>query len=401
MILSRRSLLAATAALAAPNVARAQANAPIRIGEINSYSAAPGFTVPYRNGWTLAVEQFNAAGGVLGKKIELVLRDDEAKNERGVEIAQEFINNTKVVAAVGYINTGVALASQRFFQEAKIPVINNVATGTLVTHQFDKEPDNFVFRNAAADVIQAPMIVEEAVTRRGFKKVAILADSTAYGDLGRKDLTAALESKGVTPVASEKFNIKDTDMTAQLLKAKEAGAEVILTYAIGPELASIANSMAKIGWKKPMIGSWTLSMANFIDTAGKNGNGAMMPQTFIQDPNTPTRKAFIDDYLKEFKPKKGRIDSPVSAAQGYDSIYLLAAAIKQAGGTDGVKIKEALENLSTPVNGVVTVYNKPFTKTDHEAITSNIPLMGEVKEGRVTYANEADAKANPVRVKNP
>ena len=374
----------------------------IKIGVIGPFTGgSSSMGVSMRDGVTLAANQINAAGGVLGKKIELVLRDDEAKNERGVEIAQEFINNTKVVAAVGYINTGVALASQRFFQEAKIPVINNVATGTLVTHQFDKEPDNFVFRNAAPDVFQAPMIVEEAVTRRGFKKVAILADSTAYGDLGRKDLTAALEAKGVTPVASEKFNIKDTDMTAQLLKAKEAGAEVILTYAIGPELASIANSMAKIGWKKPMIGSWTLSMANFIDTAGKNGNGATMPQTFIQDPNTPTRKAFIDDYLKEFKPKKGRIDSPVSAAQGYDSIYLLAAAIKQAGGTDGVKIKEALENLSTPVNGVVTVYNKPFTKTDHEAITANIPLMGEVKEGRVTYASEADAKANPVRVKNP
>ena len=391
-----------TVAAACLMTSAAFAQDTIKIGVIGPFTGgSSSMGVSMRDGVTLAANQINAAGGVLGKKIELVLRDDEAKNERGVEIAQEFINNTKVVAAVGYINTGVALASQRFFQEAKIPVINNVATGTLVTHQFDKEPDNFVFRNAAADAIQAPMIVEEAVTRRGFKKVAILADSTAYGDLGRKDLTAALEAKGVTPVASEKFNIKDTDMTAQLLKAKAAGAEVILTYAIGPELASIANSMAKIGWKKPMIGSWTLSMANFIDTAGKNGNGAMMPQTFIQDPNTPTRKAFIDDYLKEFKPKKGRIDSPVSAAQGYDSIYLLAAAIKQAGSTDGVKIKEALENLSTPVNGVVTVYKQPFTKTDHEAITANIPLMGEVKEGRVTYASEADAKANPIRVKNP
>ena len=391
-----------TVAAACLMTSAAFAQETIKIGVIGPFTGgSSSMGVSMRDGVTLAANQINAAGGVLGKKIELVLRDDEAKNERGVEIAQEFINNTKVVAAVGYINTGVALASQRFFQEAKIPVINNVATGTLVTHQFDKEPDNFVFRNAAADAIQAPMIVEEAVTRRGFKKVAILADSTAYGDLGRKDLTAALEAKGVTPVASEKFNIKDTDMTAQLLKAKAAGAEVILTYAIGPELASIANSMAKIGWKKPMIGSWTLSMANFIDTAGKNGNGATMPQTFIQDPNTPTRKAFIDDYLKEFKPKKGRIDSPVSAAQGYDSIYLLAAAIKQAGSTDGVKIKEALENLSTPVNGVVTVYKQPFTKTDHEAITANIPLMGEVKEGRVTYASEADAKANPIRVKNP
>ena len=354
--------------------------------------------VSMRDGVTLAANQINASGGVLGKKLELVFRDDEAKNERGVEIAQEFINKTKVAAAVGYINTGVALASQRFFQEAKIPVINNVATGTLITRQFEKEPENYVFRTSAADNIQAPMIVEEAVTRRGFKKVAILADSTAYGDLGRKDLTAALEAKGITPVASEKFNIGDKDMTAQLLKAKEAGAEVILTYAIGPELAMIANGMSKIAWKKPMIGSWTLSMANFIDTAGKNGEGATMPQTFVQNANTPKRKAFIDAYLKEFKPKKDRIDSPVSAAQGYDSVYLLAAAMQQAGTTDGPKVREALENLQTKLEGVVTVYDKPYSKTDHEAISMKIPVMGEVKDSRVTYANPSDS-ATAVRTK--
>ncbi len=373
----------------------------IKIGVIGPFTGgSSSMGVSMRDGVRLAAKEINASGGVLGKKIELVERDDEAKNERGVQIAQEFINKTKVDAAVGYINTGVALASQRFFQEAKIPVMNNVATGTLITKQFEKEPENYVFRNAAADYIQAPMIVEEAITRRGFKKVAILADSTAYGDLGRKDLTAALAAKGITPVADEKFNIKDVDMTPQLLKAKEAGAEVILTYAIGPELAQIANGMSKLGWKKPMIGSWTLSMANFIDTAGKNGDGATMPQTFIQDPSTPKRKEFIAAYLKEFKPKKDRIDSPVSAAQGYDSIFLLAAAMKQAGTTDGPKVREALENLNAKVDGIVTVYDKPFSKTDHDAITSNIPVMGEVKGGRVGYANPDDAKtAGQVRVK--
>ena len=83
-------------------------------------------------------------------------------------------------------------------------------------------------------------------------------------------------------------------MTAQLLKAKEAGAEAVLTYGIGPELAQIANGMTKLGWKVPMIGSWTLSMANYIDNAGPGGEGARMPQTFIQEPTTPKRKAFID-----------------------------------------------------------------------------------------------------------
>lgn len=375
---------------------------PIKIGVSGPFTGgSSSMGVSMRDGVRLAADEINKAGGVLGRQLLLVERDDEAKNERGVQIAQELINKEKVAATVGYINTGVALASQRFYQEAKIPVMNNVATGSLITQQFANQPDNYIFRNAAHDSIQAPMIVEEAIGRRGYKKVAILADSTNYGQLGRADLEKALDLKGVKPVAVEKFNIKDVDMTAQLLKAKEAGAEAILTYAIGPELAQIANGMTKLGWKVPMIGSWTLSMANFIDNAGPGGEGARMPQTFIQEPTTPKRQSFIINYLKTFNPKNARIDSPVSAAQGYDSIYLLAAAIKQAGGTEGPKVKAALEDLKAPVEGVVTTYNKPFTKTDHEAITANIPVFGEVKGQRVVYAYEADfKKASEVRVKD-
>jgi branched-chain amino acid transport system substrate-binding protein len=395
----RQTVLAAAIAL---GTFSAYAADSIKIGVDGPFTGgSSSMGVSMRDGVRLAVGEINKSGGVLGKKIELVERDDEAKNERGVQIAQELINKEKVVAVVGYINTGVALASQRFFQEAKIPVMNNVATGSVVTHQFDDQPDNYIFRNAAHDSIQAPMIVEEAIARRGFKKVAILADSTNYGQLGRADLEKALELKGIKAVAVEKFNIKDVDMTPQLLKAKEAGAEAVLTYGIGPELAQIANGMTKLGWKVPMVGSWTLSMANFIDNAGPGGEGARMPQTFIQAATTPKRKAFIDTYLKTFKPKNDRIDSPVSAAQGYDSVYLLAAAIKQAQSTEGPKIKEALENLQAPIEGVVTVYNKPFSKADHEAVTANMPVFGEVKGQRVVFAYEDDVKkAAEVRLKD-
>jgi branched-chain amino acid transport system substrate-binding protein len=391
----------ATAVALAAGASMALAADPIKIGVAGPFTGgSSSMGVSMRDGVRLATDEINKAGGVLGRQLLLVERDDEAKNERGVQIAQELINKEKVTATVGYINTGVALASQRFFQEAKIPVMNNVATGSVITHQFDKEPENYIFRNSAHDSIQAPMIVEEAITRRGFKKVAILADSTNYGQLGREDLEKALKAKGVTPVAVEKFNIKDVDMTAQLLKAKEAGAEAVLTYAIGPELAQIANGMTKLGWKVPMVGSWTLSMANYIDNAGPGGEGARMPQTFIQEPTTPKRQSFIVSYLKTFNPKNSRIDSPVSAAQGYDSVYLLAAAIKQANSTDGPKIKAALEDLKTPVEGVVTTYNKPFSKTDHDAITANIPVIGEVKGQRVVYAYPEDQKkASEVRVK--
>jgi branched-chain amino acid transport system substrate-binding protein len=360
---------------------------PIKIGVSGPFTggSAP-MGVSMRDGAKLAVADINAKGGVLGRQLQLIERDDEAKNERGVQVAQELINKEKVVATVGFANTGVALAGQRFYQEAKIPVINNVATGTVVTHQFvpPEFKDNYVFRTSANDTIQSAMIVEEAITKRKFTKVAILADSTNYGQLGREDLEKALLTKGIKPVAVEKYNIKDVDMTAQLLKAKQGGAQVVLTYGIGPELAQIANGMEKLNWHVPIIGSWPLSMGNFIDNAGKNGDGARMPQTFIQEGTTPKRKAFIEAYQKAYK--VDRMPSAVSAAQGYDSVYLLAAAIKQAGTTDGVKVREALENLSGKVEGVVTTYDKPFTHDDHEAIKRDLVQMGEVKNGRIVLA---------------
>ncbi len=390
MIRYAKTLTAVTLASAASLTGAVE---PIKIGVTGPFTGgSSSMGVSMRDGVRLAAEEINKGGGVLGRPLLLIERDDEAKNERGVQIAQEMINKDRVAATVGFINTGVALASQRFYQDARIPVINNVATGSQITHQFDNQPQNYVFRNSAHDRIQAPMIVEEAVVARRFKKLAILADSTNYGQLGREDLEKALAAMGLKAVAVEKFNIKDVDMTAQLLKAKEAGAEAILTYGIGPELAQIANGMTKLGWKVPMIGSWTLSMANYIDNAGPGGEGARMPQTFIQEPTTAKRRAFIDNYLRTFKPKNNRIDSPVSAAQGYDSIYLLAAAIRQAGATDGPKVLAALESLNEPVEGVVTTYMRPFSKANHEAITAGIAVMGEVKGQRVVYAYDADFK---------
>lgn len=388
---------ASAAALAAVFVWGNQAYAadPIKIGLTGPFTGgSSSMGVSMRDGAKLAAAEINKAGGILGRPLELVERDDEAKNEVGVQVTQELINKEGVVANLGYANTGVALASTRFYQEAEIPVIDNVATGSIVTKQF-LPPDNkanYVFRNAANDKIQSGMIAEEAIKRQGFKKPAILADATNYGQLGQKDLTAALATMGIKPVTIEKFNIGDTDMTAQVLRAKEAGADVILTYAIGPELAQIANAMGRQGWKVPMIGSWTLSMASFIDGSGANGEGAMMPQTFIQAGTTPKRRAFIESFQKTYN--IDRMASPVSAAQGYDSVYLMAAAITQAKSTDGRKVRAALENLEAKVEGVVTTYDKPFSATDHEAISANIPVFGVVKGGRVVLAHPEDLEGD-------
>jgi branched-chain amino acid transport system substrate-binding protein len=354
--------------------------------------------ISMRDGIRIAAAELNAGGGVLGRPIELVERDDEARNERGAQVVQELVDKERVVAGLGIVNTGVALASQRFYQQARIPVVTSVATGSLVTKQFlpPLHPDNFVFRVSANDTIQAAMIVAEAIERRGLKHVAIFHDATNYGQLGREDLERALAEHNVRPVAVERFNIQQADMSMQLRRARDAGAAAILTYGIGPELAQIANGMARINWRAPLIGSWTLAMSNFIDNAGPNGEGARMPQTFIPEATTPRRKAFLEAWRKATG--SPRIPVPPAAAQGYDSLLLLAAAIRQAGSTDGDRIREALENLDEKIDGVVMAYQRPFTRERHETITSVHDIfMGEVRNGQVVFAYDEDRRRASAR----
>ncbi len=355
-----------------------------------------------RDGAKLAISEINEAGGVKvgGQKlkIETVERDDEAKNERGALIAQELASMADLSGVIGTVNTGVCMAGDRHLEEKGVTKIITPAAGSAsMTQWVGKAKDLSIFRLAANDGIQSSMVVEEAI-KRGFTKVALLHDATNYGVSGRDDIQREIKKQGdkLQIVATEKFNIGDKDMTAQLLRAKAGGAEAILIWAIGPELAAVANGKAKMGLKAPLIGGWTLSMSNFIDNAGKNGNGALMPQTFIEAPITPKAKAFIDAYHKAYGVT--RIPSAVAAAQGYDAVYVFAAAVAQAGSADTHKIKEALEDLKEPVKGVIATWNHPYSKWDehnvetHEAFRRANAVMGMVHDGKVVFAHEEDEK---------
>jgi branched-chain amino acid transport system substrate-binding protein len=358
-----------------------------------------------RDGSKLAISELNAAGGIAvgGKKlkIEIVERDDEAKNERGAIIAQELAAMKDLSGVIGSVNTGVVMAGDKHLQEAGITKIICPAAGSASMTQWADKPgqpgpkDLSIFRFAAHDGIQSAMVVEEA-TNRKYTKVALLHDATNYGVSGRDDMLDQIKKQGskLNVVTVEKFNIGDKDMSAQLLKAKAMGAQAVLIWGIGPELAAVANGMAKLGWKAPLIGGWTLSMSNYIDNAGANANGTLMPQTFIEEPVTARAKAFIEAYHKAYGVT--RIPSPVSAAQGYDAVLIFAAAVKQAGSTDSRKIKAALEDLKEPVDGVIARWERPYSKwnpadfTTHEAFRREQTVMGMVKDGRVVFANETD-----------
>lgn len=364
-----------------------------------------------RDGSKLAIEEINAAGGIqVGNKkmkIEIVERDDEAKNDRGALIAQELASMSDLAGVIGSVNTGVVLAGDKHLQEKGITKIICPAAGSASMTQWVNKPATAdkpavpgpaqlsIFRFAAHDGIQAAMVVEEAINRK-LLKVALIHDATNYGVSGRDDLLDQIKKQGnkLEVLTVEKFNIGDKDMTAQLLKAKSLGAQAVLIWGIGPELAAVSNGMAKIGFKVPLIGGWTLSMSNYIDNAGANANGTLMPQTFIEEPITPRAKAFIEAYHKAYKVT--RIPSPVAAAQGYDAVLIFAAAVKQAKSTNSLAIRDALEDLKEPVQGVISTWVKPYSKWDptnvetHEAFRREKTVMGMVQDGRVIFGSDAD-----------
>lgn len=305
-----------------------------------------------------------------------------------------------MVATIGIVNTGVGLASIDAYQQAKIPLLIAVSTGTILTHKYapPAAPENYIFRISPTADLEVQALIAD-LSRRGLLKVAVLADTTAYGDAGLKAFREQGKLGGLTITAEERFNLGDKDMNAQVLRARSSGAQAVVTWGIGPELAVIARNKEALAWRVPMLGSWTLSMGNFIESAGKAGEGALMPQTFVRDFGSSSKNGFLLAYQRFSK--SNLIPSPMSAAQGYDGMHLLYLALRQARSTDGSKIKEALENLTSRYQGVITNYDKPFSNADHDAITSNMLIMGKVVAGRIDYAYMDDERRSGlVRKKN-
>lgn len=362
---------------------------PVRIGLSGPFtggSSAMGENL--RNGVRLAVDEINATGGIQGRPIELIERDDQADNDAGARIAQELVA-LKVVATIGIVNTGVGLASIAHYQQAKIPLMVAVSTGPTLTRKYapPAASANYIFRVSPTLDLEAAIIAAD-LRRHKLQRVALLADLTPYGDSGVAAFSEAARNAGLELQAVQRFRIGDTDMGSALKRAQLAGAQAVVGWGIGPELAAIARGMRAAKWKVPLYGSWTLSMRSFIDAAGPAGEGALMPQTFIQEAGAAAKNSFLLAYARVFR--TARIPSPMSAAQGYDGMHLLALAMRQARAPDGDSLRRALEDLQVRYQGAVTSYDKPFSAQDHDAITANMMLIGRVTDGRVDYAYRED-----------
>src|SRR5215472_17499121 len=306
-------------------------------------------------GLQAAIDDVNAAGGVLGRKLTLVVRDDLSQPPKSIQNMSDLIDNEQVVTVFGPTNSGNALAWKHIPNQKKIPVIGTVGSGTAITYPVSAGADNYMFRISMVDRDQVAGLMAYVKKDPAVKNVGYLSETTGYGQGGLKDMQELGNLQGLKPACNEKFGVNDTDMTSQLNKCKAAGVDTIVVWAQGTPLGQLMRSMEKTNYFPLTLMSWAADNQSFFEAAGKSlAEKPIFMRTVTQERNPKQQKLYDRIASKMTSPSAFGF-----AAHSYDAVMLLASAIKQANSTDGSKIRESLENLQTPYDGLMKTTTSP------------------------------------------
>ena len=375
-------LLAGAIALLA--VAPSHAQQTIKLGLVaamSGQSAKSGEAIV--RGLSLAVDEINAKGGVLGKKVELLVRDDESNPAKGVVAARELVQREKVAALFGGLDTPVSIAIVPFVNGAKVPFMGVWAAGTPITRNGAAE--NYVFRVSAVDEIVDIALVDYAVKKYGAKKPGMILINNPWGELNEKGLKAALEAKKIPYAGIEKFETNDVDVVPQLTRLKQAGSDVLFMVANVAPSAQVVKSLDRMSWDVPIVSHWGPAGGRFSELAGPSGAKVHFIQTYsFSGKLSPKGQSVLDGLKKKFPEIKSLADvtPAVGIANAYDAMHLTALAIAKANSTEGPAIRQAFYGIDK-YEGLIKTYAKPFTPDNHDALGPNDYIFTFFKEGEI------------------
>jgi branched-chain amino acid transport system substrate-binding protein len=364
--------LCAVAATVAAGLEPVAAQEPIKIGHVAALSGASAQSgEAITRGLTIAIDEINAAGGLLGgRKLQLIQRDDESTPPKGVVAARELISTEKVAAIFGGIDTPVALATVPLVNKEKVVYMAVWAAGTGITR--NGANPNYVFRVSAVDALVDIKLLDYANKTFGSKKPGLMLINNPWGESNEKGLVAADKDNAAVEIAGiEKFENSDVDMTPQLGRLKDKGADAIILVVNTPPGAQMMKSRERMGWKVPVVSHWGISGGRFPELAGPTAGEAHFVQTYsFFGKLKPTGERVLAALKAKFPQIKGpeEIFAPVGTANAYDGMHLLAKAIAQAGATDSDKVRAALESLQGKMDGLIKTYEKPFSADNHDAL---------------------------------
>jgi len=323
-------------------------------------------------GLTVAIDEINAKGGVLGgRKFELVRRDDEANPAKGQIAARELLFKEKVAVLFGGLDTPVALAIVPIVNQEKVPFMDPWAAGTPITR--NGANPNFVFRVSAVDELVDRAMLQYAQKNFSTKTPGVIVVNNPWGESNQKGLVAALEAKGMKAAGVEKFEPNDVDVTPQLARLKSAGADsLMLVGNVGPS-AQVVKSLDRMGWKVPIVSHWGPAGGRFTELAGPNAKDVVFVQTYsFFGRQSPVGERVLAALMKKYPDVKGPGDATpaVGIANAYDAMHLVALAIEKAGSTDGDAIRQGFYKIDS-YDGLIKKYDKPFSPGNHDALGEN------------------------------
>ncbi len=361
--------------------AATQAGNTLKIGFLGALSGDVAmFGKPTLEGMKMAAEEINAAGGVLGKKIEIVEADDRGDKQEGASVTQKFISRDQVSAIVGDPTTGITKVAAPIAQKAGVVLLSAGSTGPGVV-----ETGDFIFRDTLLDSIAIPACIDYFAKDLKFQKVAIVtSDNNDYSvGLSQTFRDAAAKVKEIKIVADEKVKDGDKDFSAQITNIKAKSPDVILFSGYYTEGALIMKEARKQGLKCSMFGGDGLFSPKFIELGGLAVEGSMAALGFSPEQATPETTKFVE----AFKSKHNGELPGLFDAQGYDAVMLLADAVKRANSLDPKVFKDALAKTKNfpGVSGTISM------QANREPIKSPLSLLA-VKDGKFVLKAKVPVK---------
>ena len=374
-----RSILAAFIAAAGLATWPALAADPVKIGHVAALSggsAQSGEAIT--RGLTIAIDEINAKGGVLGgRKLELVQRDDESTPPKGLTAARELVFKEKVAVIFGGIDSPVALAMVPLLNKEKVPHVAVWAAGTGITR--NGANPNYIFRVSAVDVLVDVKLLQYASEKFGAKKAGLILINNPWGESNEKGLIEAVKTNTAIQIAGvEKFENSDVDLVPQLTRLREKGADVLILVGNAAPGAQLMKARERLTWKVPVVSHWGISGGRFPELAGPTAGEAHFVQTYsFFGKQSPVGERVLAALKTKYPAIKGPGDifAPIGTANAYDAMHLVAMAIEQAKSTDGDAIRTALEDLKGSHQGLIKTYSKPFAADNHDALGPSDYIM--------------------------
>jgi branched-chain amino acid transport system substrate-binding protein len=356
---------------------------PIKVGAVLSFTGAQAaLGEPEKNVIEMEVKRINAAGGINGRQLDVVIEDDGSDVDKAVAATTRLVEQEKVVAIIGSTGTGQTMQMRGEIDKAKIAQVS-LAGGLVVTGQFDP----LVFQTPWSNKLVVPTTLEY-LKSKGYTKVGLITEDTTFGKDGRQLVKDQAATYGLTVVADEVFKPTDTDMTAQMTVIKGAAPDVVLMWSSVAASAIVPKNMTQLNMTTPLVGSHGVASQAFVTGAGAAAEKmtifagkVLVPEAYGKgSAGYKVATEFIDRYTKAY----GKAPGSTFAGHAYDGLYLVVEAAKRLPADfTAAQLRDEIEKTKKwqGIGGVFT-----FSPTDHNGMTKSDLVRYEVAGGKWVLA---------------